>query len=146
MRNAIISVLSMMAMTPATAQALTDVGTTSSGSITVRVEVPPIAAALQAQAEGAVGISSVSDAKSAVMVNLPSEISTREGGNAAIYYGSDIPVIFAPAAGSALILTSSRSSRMNGMIRESFSFAPLSASALSNPTRNNGVTLIIMAV
>ncbi|HUD92113.1 hypothetical protein [Sphingobium sp.] len=135
-----------MAMSPSIANAFVTDGSMSSGSITIRVEIPPIAAALQAQAEGAVGIASVSDAKSAVMISLPSEISSSEGGRAAIYTGSDMPVTFMPATGSALDLSPSQSTRLNGMVKKAFTFAPLSAEAIANPTRANGVALVIMAV
>ncbi|HEX7858449.1 MAG TPA: hypothetical protein VF503_32600 [Sphingobium sp.] len=137
MRSALIAILSAMMVTPAAVHA--EVGNSSAGSMTIRVEIPPFAAALQAQSEGAVGIASVVDTKSALMVSIPSTISSAQGAGASVYHGSDAPVVVATQPGSQITLTPSRSSQLNGMVRESFDLVPLSS-------RAEDVTLLIKPV
>jgi hypothetical protein len=140
-----ISIFTALAMLPGVASAADGIGSTSSGSITIRVEVPPLAAALQAQVDGAVGVDSVVDTKSAIMIRLPSTLSGSESATAALYYGSDMPVTLTPAQSANMTLTPAKAERLNGMIRQSFSFSSTSATQ-DFADQSAGMTFIVTPV
>lgn len=145
MRSQLIAILTAFVIAPVAAHAGENLGSTSSGSITIRVQVPPLAAALQAQAEGAVGINSVVDTRSAVMISLPSTVSELEIATAAVYSGSDMPVVFAADRKANVAISSPHSQRLNGMTRQSFTFSTATAGGALTP-EGAGMTFVVTPV
>lgn len=146
MRIVPIMIVTALGMAPLAAHASEGAGTTSSGSVTIRVVIPPIAAALQAQAEGAVGIWTVEDEKSALMINLPSSVDGKQNAAAMVYHGSDMPIAIAADANSAVTLTSARPTRLNGLTRESFLITEARGARGNGRTGNRNGTLVVSAL
>lgn len=145
MRSGLISIFTALAIVPGVASAGENLGSTSSGSVTIRVAVPPLTAALQGQAEGAVGLNSVVDTKSAIMISLPSTVSSMEIATAAVYAGSDNPVTLFMGQTGHVSLTPSQTQRMNGMIRQSFTFS-IRASSTLLAEQSRGMTFVVTPV
>jgi hypothetical protein len=146
MRIIPIMILTALGIVPLAAHASEGAGMTSSGSITIRVVIPPIAAALQAQAEGAVGIWTVEDGKSALMINLPSSVDGKQNATAMVYHGSDMPIAIVADANSMVTLTSMRPTRLNGLTRESFSIAEARGARGNERAGNRNGTLVVSAL
>lgn len=118
----------------------------SSGTVTITVEIPPFAAGLAAQAEGAVGLWTMVDNQSTLMIKLPDSIS-RGGADveAAVFTPASAPFsVSVLNAGMKVAPQQTRSS--NGLIRHGFTLRHAEIAALADGRRDDTATLIIAGV
>jgi hypothetical protein len=108
--------LGLIAASPAYASEL---GASDSASFRITVNIPPFLAALAAQAEGAVGLWTVSSNHEALMVKVPDTIAEGAEAEAAIFHNGDT-LFTLSAPQSPLVVTSGASSVANGLRRQAF--------------------------
>ncbi|WP_301075662.1 hypothetical protein [Sphingomonas sp.] len=115
-----------------------ELGSRDSSTFSITVNIPPIAAALDAQAEGAVGLWTVSSNQAALMIKMPDRVSSDADVEAAIFSsGGALFSLSAPQ--SPLVISAKSSTIKNGLRRESFA---LRAAADS---KANGLTVLVSA-
>ncbi|MDB5714166.1 MAG: hypothetical protein JWO15_1563 [Sphingomonadales bacterium] len=125
------------------------IGNPSAGAVNITVDIPPFAAALKAQGEGAVGLWTVTDSNSGLMLRLPEKIEGANAASISIYHSSGVQ-FFVSAPAEQFAIASTTSDRLNGMIRESFS---LQMRRPNNPQLTDGqrrpaavATLLVTAI
>lgn len=121
--------LSVLAAAPAQAS---DAGAESTGAVTITVNIPPFAAGLAAQGEGAVGLWTVSTDSSALMLKLPDTLTSDKAADAAIFTNGNTVLDISVDAPSRLEIVRTGSRVDNGLVRQALSLRPLDA-ALSDP-------------
>lgn len=121
--------LGVLAAAPAQAS---DVGNESTGTVTITVNIPPFAAGLAAQGEGAVGLWTVSTDGSALMLKLPDTL-TDKAAEAAIFTSGNTVLDVSVDAPSKLEIVRTGMRADNGLVRQALSLRPLDA-ALTDPT------------
>lgn len=132
MRSATMLVCALGTLVAAPAQA-SDFGAESTGTVTITVNIPPFAAGLAAQAEGAIGLWTVSTDSSALMLKLPDTLPSDKAAEAAIYTsGNNLFDVSADSASKIeIVRTGSRVD--NGLVRQTLSLRPLDG-ALADPS------------
>jgi hypothetical protein len=121
--------LGVLAAAPAQAS---DAGAESTGTVTITVNIPPFAAGLAAQGEGAVGLWTVSTDSSALMLKLPDTLTSDKAADAAIFTNGNTVLDISVDAPSRLEIVRTGSRVDNGLVRPALSLRPLDA-ALSDP-------------
>ncbi len=133
MRRSLVTASLFLGAIPGIANASSAIGTQSSGTVTITVDIPPISAALRAQAEGAVGLWTVTDSTSSLMIKLPDSVGVADPATAAIYHGSNVQ--FDVSVESPRVQIAAKAPEaMNGMTRESFG---LEAKSLAGGVADN---------
>ncbi|RYG79681.1 MAG: hypothetical protein EON59_15860 [Alphaproteobacteria bacterium] len=118
----------------------------ASGNVTITVNIPPFAAGLAAQAEGAVGLWTMVDDQSTLMVKLPGALEKGESAvEAAVFSAASTPFKLA-VAGSSLELAASTRTASNGLIRHGFTLRTPGALPNGAPSGERISTLVIAAV
>ncbi|MHA3840733.1 hypothetical protein ACX0GZ_05880 [Sphingomonas aestuarii] len=92
--------------------------------MTITVTIPPFLAALAAQRDGAVGLWTVTDDRSALMVKTPNEIVAGAVSEAAIYHGSSMLFSVAADAQAPFAVRPGATTSDNGLRRRAFLIAP----------------------
>ena len=121
--------LGVFAAAPAQAS---DAGAESTGTVTITVNIPPFAAGLAAQGEGAVGLWTVSTDSSALMLKLPDTLTSDKAADAAIFTNGNTVLDVSVDAPSRLEIVRTGSRVDNGLVRQALSLRSLDA-ALSDP-------------
>lgn len=121
--------LGVLAAAPAQAS---DAGSESTGTVTITVNIPPFAAGLAAQGEGAVGLWTVSTDSSALMLKLPDMLTADKVAEAAIFTNGNTVLDVSVDAPSKLEIVRTGTRTDNGLVRQALSLRPLDA-ALSDP-------------
>jgi hypothetical protein len=132
--------LGVLAAVPAQAS---DAGAESTGAVTITVNIPPFAAGLAAQGEGAVGLWTVSTDSSALMLKLPDTLTSDKAAEAAIFTNGNIVLDISVDAPSRIEIVRTGSRVDNGLVRQALSLRPLDA-APSDP--GVPVTMFIRAL
>jgi hypothetical protein len=142
-----VSLAGMMALAamPTLAQASPEVGTQSTGSVSIRVVIPPFAAALRAQSEGAVGLWTIANT-SGLMIQLPDQIEANGKVDAAIYRSRDVQ--FTVSVKSPMVELKPKTAEvLNGLTRESFGLAakslPNDAAAMAGAGHPDPVVFLV---
>ncbi len=127
--------LTLGAASPAMAGQL---GSQDSSTFQITVNIPPIAAALAAQAEGAVGLWTVSSNQAPLMIKMPDRVPANGDVEAAVFSSGGI--LFSLSAPQAPLIISAKSSTVNnGLRREAFVLRASSGAAVT------GVTVLVSA-
>lgn len=147
MKRASISVLTALAFGLSSQLAYAASGDAqSSGAVTITVEIPPFAAGLAAQAEGAVGLWTMVDNQSTLMIKLPDSVR-RDGGDieAAVFSPASAPFSIAVLnPGMKVAAQEARSN--NGLVRHGFTLRHTGLVASADVARDDTATLIIAGV
>ena len=122
--------LGVFAATPAQAS---DAGSESTGTVTITVNIPPFAAGLAAQGEGAVGLWTVSTDSSALMLKIPDTLTSNEAAEAAVFTNGNTLFDVAVDAPSRVEITRTGMRVDNGLVRQGLSLRPLDAASI-DPT------------
>ncbi|MDF2602827.1 hypothetical protein [Sphingomonas sp.] len=118
--------------------AAAELGSHDSSTFRITVNIPPIAAALAAQAEGAVGLWTVSSSQAPLMIKMPDRVSPDADVEAAVF--SSGGMLFSLSAPQApLIINATSSTVNNGLRREAF------ALRASGGAMRTGVTVLVSA-
>ena len=134
-----ISGIALLSVAPANASELNG---GSSATMTITVTIPPFLAALAAQQEGAVGLWTVTDDKSALMIKTPDTVVAGQEGEAAIYSGSSVLFSLLPEVGTSLLIKERGTTVDNGLRRQAFSvMSGLPPTASSSPA-----TIVVSAI
>jgi hypothetical protein len=104
-----------------------DLGSESTGTVTITVNIPPFAAGLAAQGEGAVGLWTVSTDSSALMLKIPDRLTSNEAAEAAIFTNGNTLFDVAVDAPSRVEITRTGMRVDNGLVRQALSLRPLDA-------------------
>jgi hypothetical protein len=113
-------------------------GSQDSSTFQITVNIPPIAAALAAQAEGAVGLWTVSSNQAPLMIKMPDRVPANGDVEAAVFSSGGI--LFSLSAPQAPLIISAKSSTVNnGLRREAFVLRASSGAAVT------GVTVLVSA-
>jgi hypothetical protein len=110
-----------------------DLGSESTGTVTITVNIPPFAAGLAAQSEGAVGLWTISTDSSALMLKIPDRLTSNEAAEAAIFTNGNTLFDVAVDAPSRVEITRTGMRVDNGLVRQALSLRPLDA-APGDPT------------
>ena len=115
-------------------------GSRSSGTTTFTVEIPPVAAALAAQRDGAIGLWTIANPHDGLMLNLPKGASD---GNAVgtIYNGVETVFDASLESNPYLELMAGDASDSSGLRRQDLAFRRTSAAA-----QGTGQVAVIMVV
>lgn len=118
----------------------------SSGSVTITVNIPPFAAGLAAQAEGAVGLWTMIDDQSTLMVKLPDSVSSGGGEvEAAVFTPASAPFSVS-VTNPGMKVASLQSTASNGLIRHGFTLRHAGFMAPAGMPPAGSATLIIAGV
>jgi hypothetical protein len=125
----------------------------TSDSFSISVTLPPIAAALQAQAQGAVGLSTLDQPGGGLMVRAPDALAQGTPGTLDVFTlkGAVVSVRVADGgpsgAPSALAsVTPVATTPLNGMDRNTFSIAPASGALDPQDPNANVVSLVVSSL
>lgn len=121
----------MLAAAPAQAS---DLGSESTGSVTITVNIPPFAAGLAAQGEGAVGLWTVSTDSSALMLKIPDRLTSNEAAEAAIFTSGNTLFDVAVDAPSRVEIVRTGMRVDNGLVRQALSLRPLEGASIAPTT------------
>lgn len=145
-RLSIIAGLGMSLLaTPALAQG--HLGTTSSGTVGITVEIPPLGSAVAAAHQGAVGLWSITNSTDGLMVKLPASINTTAdaSGTTATVFGNRHVVFEAAMVKNPFVeLTEAETTDARGLSRHAFKLS-LTHTNLT-PTVNTNATILIIGV
>jgi hypothetical protein len=117
----------------------------SSSTVTITVEIPPFAAGLAAQAEGAVGLWTMIDSQSTLMVKLPDAINDDEDIEAAVFTSASTPVSVGLLDSNAEVALRQASSS-NGLVRHGFTLRREGVFAFTSGAQKTTATLVIAGV
>lgn len=118
----------------------------TSGNVTITVNIPPFAAGLAAQAEGAVGLWTMVTDQSTLMVKLPDSLPIGETAvEAAVFSAAGTPFRLA-LTGSSLDLAPAAISASNGLIRHGFTLRNSVVARQDEPFGERITTLVIAGV
>lgn len=133
------------ALTAAPAHA-TGADAQASGTVTITVNIPPFAAALAAQAEGAVGLWTMVDSQSALMVKLPNSIDNSEGEvEAAVFTPASAPFSVS-VTNPGMKIASGKVAMRNGLVRHGFLLRRSGTSVSTNVAPERVAMLVIAGV
>ena len=121
----------VLAAAPAQAS---DLGGESTGTVTITVNIPPFAAGLAAQGEGAVGLWTVSTDSSALMLKIPDTLTSNEATEAAIFTSGNTLFDVAVDAPSRVEIVRTGMRVDNGLVRQALSLRPLDAASIAPTT------------
>jgi hypothetical protein len=111
-----------------------DLGSESTGTVTITVNIPPFAAGLAAQGEGAVGLWTVSTDSSALMLKIPDTLTSNEATEAAIFTSGNTLFDVAVDAPSRVEIVRTGMRVDNGLVRQALSLRPLDAASIASTT------------
>lgn len=118
----------------------------TSGTVTITVEIPPFAAGLAAQAEGAVGLWTMIDNQSTLMVKLPDTVSSDDGDvQAAIFTAVSTPFSVS-VADMGMNVALQRPTVTNGLVRHGFTLRHSGTVASANEAIQDTATFVISGV
>lgn len=118
----------------------------STGSVTITVNIPPFAAGLAAQAEGAVGLWTMTDDQSTLMVKLPESLPGSESQvEAAIFTPSSAPFSVS-VTNPGMEVAPLQIKATNGLVRHGFTLRHAGISSTPDARREDTATLIIAGV
>lgn len=94
--------------------------TSSSGTATITVVVPPIAAAIEAAQAGAAGLWTLSEGAETFMVRLPGELNAGGEAELSLYHVPGLVMTVTPARAGAPAPRREETVDLNGLRRETF--------------------------
>ena len=118
----------------------------NTGTVTITVNIPPFAAGLAAQAEGAVGLWTMTDDQSTLMVKIPESLGSDENQvEAAIFTPASAPFNLS-VANLGMEVAPAQIRVSNGLVRHGFTLRHADIFAGSDIRREDTATLIIAGV
>lgn len=118
----------------------------TSGTVSITVEIPPFAAGLAAQAEGAVGLWTMVDNQSTLMVKLPDTVSNADGDvEAAIFTAVSTPFSLS-VVDAAMNVALQQPTVTNGLVRHGFTLRRSGSIASASEANRDTATFVIAGV
>jgi hypothetical protein len=118
----------------------------NTGSVTITVNIPPFAAGLAAQAEGAVGLWTMTDDQSTLMVKIPDSFASGENQvEAAIFTAAGTPFSLS-VTNPGIEVAPAQVQISNGLVRRGFTLRNADVFAGSEGLREGAATLVIAGV
>ena len=122
----------------------------TSGSFSITVTIPPIAAGLQAVSQGAVGLSTLDQPGGGLLVATPDQVSQGSSGKFEVFGLDGTPVTArvadsGPAGTPSKLATVSQTAttQLNGMVQTSFSVTP--SGAIGTPSPEEPVISVVVS-
>lgn len=143
MSRSIKLLVTSVAAFAASSASASDYGHSSSATMTITVTIPPFLAALAAQQDGAVGLWTVTDDKSALMIKT-SDLVIGEDSETAIYSGRAMLFSVAPEVGAGLEIKATGATSDNGLRRQSYNVSTSLATTQAKPP--TFATMVISAI
>ncbi len=128
----------------ATSAYAADIGE-DTASVNITINIPPFAAAIAAEAEGAVGLWTVSTSSSPLMVKLPSEVSEGQVSEGAIFASQGVMLDVRADKGSPIQVERTTVTANNGLLRQGLSLRSVSQN-VAMPLLSSTATLTVSVI